>query len=175
MIDRESPSTLRGEFAERAARRGKLRTSVIIGLFCCLVYSANFRAISAGDTYPARYLPFAIWRWHTVLLDPIAGIAAQGWNPITPGRAKGPLKGVDPQEAFWVVRLQSGHAVSLYPVVVPLLVSPLYLPAVAYLHATGWDQQQLDRIAKVMEKISATLLAAISAALFYLVLRRRSD
>jgi hypothetical protein len=43
-----------------------------VGLCCLLVYNANGRAISAGDTYPALYLPFAIWRYHTVLLDPIA-------------------------------------------------------------------------------------------------------
>src|ERR1700681_4227210 len=40
--------------------RGRLRASLLIGLCCLLVYNANLRSISAGDTYPARYLPFAI-------------------------------------------------------------------------------------------------------------------
>ena len=44
-----------------------LRTSLIVGLLCLLVYNINLRSISAGDAYPARYVPFAIWRWHTVL------------------------------------------------------------------------------------------------------------
>jgi hypothetical protein len=153
--------------------RRKLLTSVIVGLLSLAVYSANFRSISAGDTYPARYLPFAIWHWHTVLLDPIVDITAQGRTPMKPRRDKGLARRVDPQEAFWIIRLNTGHAVSLYPLLVPVLVSPLYLPAVAYLDATGWDQQQFDRIARIMEKVSASLLAAISVALFYLLLLRR--
>jgi hypothetical protein len=159
--------------ADSSSGQGSLRTSLVVFLVCCLVYGANFRSISAGDTYPARYLPFAILQEHTVLLDPVVERAGAGRNPITPRKAKAPPKGVDPQEAFWVVRLPDGHAVSLYPIVVPLLVSPLYLPAVVYLHATGGDQQQTDRVAKIMEKISASIVAAISVALMYLVVRRR--
>ena len=145
---------------------------MIIGLLCVLVYTANFRSISAGDTYPARYLPFAIWNWHTVLLDPITGITAQGRTPITPHwDADLPVR-TPPHYAYWAVRLDTGHVVSLYPIVVPLLVSPLYLPAVAYLDATGWDPARLDRVAKIMEKVSASLIAGISVALFYFLLRR---
>ncbi|MGE5648030.1 MAG: hypothetical protein ACM336_19815 [Acidobacteriota bacterium] len=139
-----------------------------VGLLCLLVYTANFRSISAGDTYPARYLPFAIWRWHTVLLDPITSITAQG----RPLRATAHSSQSGP--AFWIVPVQGGHVVSLYPLLVPVLVSPLYLPAVAYLYATGWQQHQFDRVARIMEKVSASLLTAVSAALFYLLLRRRT-
>ena len=65
--------------AQRFLRgRRELGASLLIGLCCLLVYNANGRAISAGDTYPARYLPFAIWRYHSVLLDPVAEITAQG-------------------------------------------------------------------------------------------------
>ena len=79
------------------------------------------------------------------------------------------------QGAFWMVRSPAGHAISIYPVVVPVLVAPLYLPAVVYLHARGWDQQRLEQIARIMEKLSASLLAATSAALLYLLMRRRAD
>jgi len=41
--------------------RRDLRASLLLGLCCLLLYNANGRSISAGDTYPARYLPFAIW------------------------------------------------------------------------------------------------------------------
>ena len=80
-----------------------------------------------------------------------------------------------PSSAFWVVPARSGHYVSLYPVVVPLLIAPLYLPAVAYLDTQGWDPLQLDRIARIMEKLCASLLAATAAALLYLLLRRRAE
>jgi hypothetical protein len=135
-----------------------LRTSLLLGLLCLLVYNANLRVISAGDAYPARYLPFGIWRYHTLALDPISTITAQG-------RSK---------TAFWIVRIPGGHAVSFYPIVTPVLVAPLYLPAVVYLHARAWEPRRLERIARIMEKLSASLLAATSVALFYLLLRRRA-
>jgi hypothetical protein len=122
-----------------------------------VVYNANRRAISAGDTYPARYLPFAILQYHTVLLDPIASVTAQGRG----------------DQAFWMVRLSGGHVISLYPVVVPVLIAPLYVPAVAYLHREGWSDLRMDRIARVMEKLTASLIASLSVALLYLLLRRR--
>src|SRR6185295_7589184 len=50
----------------------------------------------------------------------------------------------------------------------------LYLPAVGYLRPQGWTDGRLDHTARVMEKLSASLLAALSAALLYLLLRRRA-
>ncbi len=139
--------------------RRDLRASLLVGLCCLLVYNANGRAISAGDTYPARYQPFAIWRYHTVLLDPVAKLTAQGRGDA----------------AFWMVPVPGGHVISLYPVVLPALVAPLYLPAAGYLHLRGWAEDRLDHIARIMEKLTASLLAALSAALLYLLLRRRAE
>ena len=138
--------------------RRELRASLLIGLCCLLVYNANGRAISSGDTYPSRYLPFAIWRHHSVLLDPIAPLAAQGRDG----------------KAYWMMHVPGGHTISLYPVVLPVLIAPLYLPAVGYLHLRGWTDVRLDHTAKVMEKLSASLVAALSASLLYLLLRRRA-
>lgn len=139
-------------------RDRRLRASFLIGLCCLLIYNANLRSISAGDTYPARYLPFAIVRHQTLFLDPIAKVAAQG-------RGRG---------AFWLVPLPDGHLMSLYPVIVPLLVAPLYVPAVEFLHLRGWTDARLDHVARVMEKLSASFLAALSSSLLYLLLRRRT-
>jgi hypothetical protein len=138
--------------------RDRLRASVLIGLCCLLVYNANLRSISAGDTYPARYLPFAILQYHTIFFDPIAKVAAQGRSDL----------------AFWMLPRPGGHIMSLYPVVVPVLIAPLYLPAVGYLHLRGWTDARLDHVAKVMEKLTASFLAALSASLLYLLLRRRA-
>jgi len=138
-------------------RRG-WKASALIGLCCLLVYNANLRPISAGDTYPARYLPFAIVGHQTFFLDPVATVAAQG----------------RPREAYWMPKRADGRLTSFYPVVVPALVSPLYIPAVIYLNATGWGDARLDHLARVMEKLSASLLAALSVSLVYLLLRRRS-
>lgn len=151
--------TIRGKPCadETAPRHRDLRASILLGLVCLLVYNANLRSISSGDTYPARYLPFGIWRYGSLLLDPISTTTAQGRaNP------------------YWIVKGLGGHAISLYPVVLPVLVAPLYLPAVGYLNAQGWTELRLDRTARVMEKLTASLLAASSAALLYLLLRRRA-
>lgn len=141
-----------------AGNRDRMRASILIGLCCLLIYNANLRSISAGDTYPARYLPFAILRYHTIFLDPVAKVAAQGRGDA----------------AYWMVHRPDGHIISLYPVMVPVLIAPLYLPAVAYLHVRGWSDQRLDHIAKVMEKLAASFVAALSASLLYLLLRRRA-
>jgi hypothetical protein len=60
-------------------------------------------------------------------------------------------------------------------VVQPVLIAPLYLPAVAWLDRQGWSDTRLDHLARVMEKITASLIASISAALLCVLLRRRTD
>ena len=143
----------------RGVRPNGLRTSLLLGFCCLLVYNANLRSISAGDTYPARYLPFAILKYHTLFFGPVARVAAQG-------RGDG---------AYWMLPRPGGLVMSLYPVVVPVLVAPLYLPAIGYLEVRGWTDARLDHVAKVMEKLAASLLAALSVSLLYLLLRRRAE
>jgi hypothetical protein len=143
--------------AGRSRERGDLRASLLIGLVCLLVYNSNLRLISAGDAFPARFIPFGIWRYGTVTLDPIVDTTAQG-HPWP----------------YWIAHTRTGHAVSLYPVVLPVLMTPLYAPAVAYLQIRGWDEDRLDRVAQIMEKLIASLLASTGAALMYLLLRRRA-
>ncbi|MBO9513044.1 MAG: hypothetical protein J7549_02920 [Variovorax sp.] len=139
--------------------------ALFIGLFSFAVYNANLRAMPAADTYAARYLPFSILRHHTVLLDPIVDTVAQG--------RQAPLERGHHTSAFWITRGQDGHQVSTYPVLLPVVIAPLYVPAVAYLDARGWDPHLFDHVARLMEKLVASLIAAASAGLLYLLLRRR--
>ena len=132
-----------------------------------MVYNANLRSIPAGDTFPARYLPFAIWSKHTLVLDSLASTVAQG-RRLPGSQWQG-------DKAFWVTEGRNGHLVSLYPIVVPVVVAPLYLPAIAYLDKKGWDPPRLDNVARIMEKVCASLIAAASVMLMYLLLRRRSE
>jgi hypothetical protein len=145
-----------------------LRTSVVIALSCLLIYNANGRAITAGDALPSRYLPFAIWRYHTVVLDPVETLTTQGRERTTDWQNPAP------NSAFWLLPAPGGHLVSLYSVVLPVLITPLYAPAVAYLHLRGWTDERLERVARIMEKLTASFLAALSASLLYLLLRRRA-
>jgi len=158
--------------AELLRSNKDLRIGLLVFLLCLLIYNANLRLIATGDSYPSRYLPFAILHYRTLTLDPVLTTAAQGRKVVDPPKNTRPPSDW-PFRAYWLVG-NSGHYVSLYPVVTPLLLSPLYLPAVAYLDIKGWESWRLDRVARVMEKLSASTLAALSAALLYLLLRRRT-
>ena len=123
------------------------------------------RLISAADTYAARYLPFSILQNHSVLLDPVVSAVAQGRTP--------PVAQGEDGSAFWILRGRDEQLVSKYPLVVPIVVAPLYLPAVRYLDSIAWDPHVFGTVARVMEKLCASLIAATSVALLYLLLRRR--
>lgn len=147
------------------SRRWDLAICLLLGLAFFLIYNANLRSIGGGDTYPARYLPLSIWKHHSLTLDPIASLVAQG-RPVPSGPGQS-------NAAFWVIKSPKGSIVSLYPIVTPVVIAPLYLPAVAYLDAKGWDPQRVDYVARIMEKFCASLVATLSAMLLYLLLRRR--
>lgn len=155
-------------------RLRSLATPLLLGLVCFLVYNANLRQIGAGDTVPARYQPLILWHDGTLALDANARLVAHGHSMIAdrnrPAGASGKITYFEPS-SYWLVRTRQHQLASLYPVVTPLLVAPLYLPAVLWLDAHGWDPPQVDRVAELMEKLSASILASVASVLMYLVLR----
>lgn len=134
------------------------RLAVLLALVALLVYNANLRSIAAGDTYPARFIPLAVWGDGTVYLDPVLEQTIQA-HP----------------EPYWIRETVNGHKASMYPVVTPLLVTPLYLPAALDLFLHNWTEPRMDRLALVMEKISASIVASLAVGWMYLLLRRRID
>jgi len=152
-----------------------LKAPLLLGLLCFLVYNANLRQIGAGDTFPARYLPLILWHDGTLALDANARLVAHGHSLIRPRErpayADGQVTYFEPH-AYWIISTRQNQLASFYPVVTPLLVAPLYIPAVIWLNAHGWEQPQVDRVAELMEKISASFLASVASVLMYLVLRR---
>lgn len=142
--------------AETPSARDRL-TALLIGLAALVVFNANLRTIAAGDTFPARYLPFGILRDRSLTLDRLMPLAGQGHG----GRA------------YWIVRAPDGRAASLYPIVLPVLATPLYVPAYLHLRSAGWAPERFELVARVMEKVTASLIAAATTALVYLLLRRR--
>ncbi|MGO4395757.1 hypothetical protein AB4Z46_30810 [Variovorax sp. M-6] len=148
------------------ARRDVL-IAVLLAVVAFLVFNANGRLISAADTFAARYLPFSILRNHSVLLDPVVSAVAQGRSP--------PAARGEDGSAPWILRGRNEQLVSKYPLVVPIVIAPLYVPAVRYLDSIAWDPHVFDTVARIMEKLCASLIAATSVALLYLLLRRRSS
>jgi hypothetical protein len=116
------------------------------------VYNANMRSIGAGDTFPARYLPLSFWRTGTLHLERFDTEMNTGHGLV-----------------YWTLQM-NGHEESAYPIVTPVLIAPLYAPAAYYLSRTGWDIHRVKAISGVMEKLCASLIAAASVAVIYLVL-----
>ena len=165
----------------RSAHRSRLRSfaaPLILALACLLVYNANLRTIGSGDTMSARYLPLVLLHDGTLELSAQAHLGARG-HPLAfetqrPAGAAGKVVYLEPT-AYWMMRTREHALASVYPVLTPLLVAPLYLPAVAWLDAHGWEQPQVDRVAELMEKLAASILAAAASVLIYLVLRREGN
>jgi hypothetical protein len=157
--------------------RSKWVVPFFLSLFCLAVYNANLRQIGAGDTVPARYLPLILWKYGTFKLGDHANLVSNG-HPRYPDRDR--PAGADGKViyceswTYWLVGTQDHQLASLYPVVAPLIVAPLYLPAIVWLNVHGWEQPNIDRVAEIMEKLSASFLASLACVMMYVVLRRDS-
>jgi hypothetical protein len=162
-------------------RRSRLRSllaPLLLALACLLVYNANLRQIGAGDTLSARYLPLQLWQQGSLAPGAQARLFAHG-HPMAlprfrPANDAGKAVYYEPT-AYWLIRTREHELASFYPVVTPLLVAPLYWPAARWLDTQGWQQPQVDRVAEWMEKLAASLLAALASVLVFLLLRREGN
>ena len=136
-------------------RRRDVRTAVLVALAALLVYNLNGRVIASSDTRATRFVPFALLRAGTLRLDPVLDVARTS------------------RRAYWALPARDGGYASLFPVVAPLLVTPLYVPAAILLARQGWPREGLAAAASFMEKLAASCVAALAAGLMYLLLRRR--
>ena len=131
---------------------GRAGRAAALGLLCFFVFNANLRFIGSFDSLASSLLPFNLLHGNGLTLDAY-GNYPPGLNySILPGR--------------------DGRLASMYPVVTPLLVTPLYLP-VAYTalgRAPISDEREYFR--QFMEKLSASLLVSLSVVFLYLTLAR---
>lgn len=134
----------------------RLRSPAALFLIALIVYNANSRPISSGDTTPAALLPFSIWLDHTITFDRF-----HAWYKATTGK-----------EPYYFRRLADGRSYSLYPIAFPLLITPLYAPVALALDLRQWPMQRLILLAHILEKIVASSTAALSVAALYALLRR---
>lgn len=157
LVDRRWLSAMAQESNER---RSALRSFVVLTFFLLVVYNSNFRWYLSRDSIPARVLPFSL------LLD--GHLYLDDWvEPYMQGRFA--------HDPYFVTPVR-GHLYSVYPLIEPLTITPLYvLPA-------WWLRVQHPPFAKgsfaltflinTMEKLSASLIAALSAGVLYLALRK---
>jgi hypothetical protein len=139
----------------------KLRDALLLLLLLFVVYNANLRLIRIEDSIPNRLLPFSLLLDRSFYLD-------EWVKPYLP-RAHGPY-------GIYFVRNVEGHWLSTYPVITSLVILPLYfVPAwwlsQQHVQPSGGDVV-LVAVIDTMEKLSASLLAAASAVILYLALRK---
>jgi hypothetical protein len=139
--------------------RGEWRIAIAVFLSALVVYNANLRDISTGDSFPARFLPLALLCHGTLYLDPVAQAVRMEHSA---------------HDAYWLTYTRDGRLASHYPIVTPLLVTPFYVPTALVLAHHGWGNlRDVEIAAELTEKLAASLVAAACAALMYLLLRRR--
>src|SRR5262249_26462879 len=128
---------------------------VLLFLLALLVFNLNLRAINTGDTVPASLLPFCILLDGSVTFDRYHAWYVQHC-PCSP----------------YFFTLSRGHYYSSYPVTLPLLITPLYLPVAALGDVQEWPVDKVVALARVLEKLIASLIAALSVSVFFSLAKR---
>jgi hypothetical protein len=149
----EAVATMIGDLAR------KWEIPLIFVLLFCLYLSNCFYYMSSTDTIPAILLPFNILDRGTITLDnfmPYYNGTANWWGTyyFTPTH---------------------DHIVSSYPIVVPVLATPLYIPAFLLTKLMGvpidMGNHTFFLMVYAMEKLAAGFIAALAGVVFYLLLR----
>ena len=131
----------------------------ILCLFCLvyLVYNINGRTIASGDTIPASLLPFGILENHNLYLDQFFYYFETNF-----------------ERAYWVKEID-GHYLSIYPIVTPVLVAPLYILPFLLMKLTHIPVDLFHPgfalIVPIMEKLSASMIASFSTIFVFLSVR----
>jgi len=111
-----------------------------------IVFLANGRTISGGDSVPAKNLPLSILLHGNFYLDQL----------VTPGAKKVP----------YYLTESGGHYVSDYPVGAALMGLPFYVPSIVCGVAPS------SRVFAELEKVSAATIVALSALILYMAAAR---
>jgi hypothetical protein len=126
-----------------------------IFLAAVVIFNLNLRPIPSGDTTPAALLPFAVSIDHSLTFD--------YFEPYLSGQYGG---------AVYFFHRHNGHFYSSYPIFPALLLLPLYLPLLLVHNLGHWPMDQLILLARLYEKVAASLVAASAVAVFFLLARR---
>jgi hypothetical protein len=130
-------------------------------LLLLVIYNSNFRTIGWDDSFPARFLPFSLLLDHSLNLDQ--------WMQARFGGH------VEAKVPYFAAK-SHGHWMSIYPIITPLVVTPLYVLPAWWLSRRSPPLPPSSLgfvlIAETMEKLSASLIAALSGALLFLAFRK---
>ena len=120
--------------------------SALLFILTYIVYNTVSRMTMSGDTNPAAVLPLALILHQTVYFDAFVGA------------------GLGPNVAY-AFPLVNGHYVSLFPIVTPVLVTPVY--CVSWLLYTVFSIPFDSTSIMILAKTSAAIIAALSCVFVY--------
>lgn len=127
-----------------------------IFFLCLIIYNINFHPIPSYDTIPARLLPWNILESHNLYLDSFADA---------------PFVSM-PSFALE----EHGHYVSIFPIVLPVLITPLYIIPYFILKIVNipisLGNPAFVIISLIVEKVSASVITSLSVVVLYLVLKK---
>ena len=101
------PETRSADLPNRLRNLAMRFDYLILFILIYLVYNTVSRMTMSGDTNPAAFLPLALILHQTVFFDAFVGA------------------GLGPNVAY-AFPLVNGHYVSLFPIVTPVLITPVY-------------------------------------------------
>jgi len=131
----------------------RARPYALLFLALTAIYHSNLRPIAAGDSLPASLIPFSVVLDRSITLDRFGS-----W--------------FQDHSVYGLAQRSHGHWYSIYPIAGPVLVSPLYLPAVVIPALRRLPPESLIALARIVEKFTAAALAAVSAVWMLALLRR---
>jgi len=124
--------------------------SICIFFFLCCVYNIIYGVNTNGDTIPATYLPLSILQYHNLYFDQFGRMAIhEGSN--------------------YAYLLIDNHYYSLFPIVTPILVTPIYAVSVLLFNGLSVPFTALTII--LIAKTSAVIITALSGVVLYQVIR----
>jgi hypothetical protein len=120
---------------------------LILFILIYIVYNTVSLMTMSGDTNPAAFLPLSLILHQTLNFDAFVGA------------------GLGPNVAY-AFPLVNGHYVSLFPIVTPILITPVYF--VSYLLYTVFQIPFDITGIMILAKTSATIIATLSCVFVYL-------
>jgi len=125
-----------------------------------VIYCINFRSIGSGDTIPASILPFNILENHNLYLDNYTTYY-QNIN------------------FTYFLAEERGHHISAYPIVTPILITPLYTIPYAIMKIIDYPIDIFNPgfrlIVMFMEKLSASIIASVSCIFVFLTVKELTN
>ncbi len=116
--------------------------------------------IQNGDSLPTSALALSLLIDQDLYLD--------GFVP----RTFRPDSGYPASAHRFRVLLRRGHWISVYPVVIPILVAPVYAPLAGYLKLARVRPESVEgrQLMDLFEKLAVSLIASISTVFLYFCL-----